>query len=141
MPTSAALLGSVRGTLFGMDERQEVIEAAFARATALAEADASRLLALLHDDFRWMSHFGETFNRREYIARNTEGHTVWRSQHLNDAEVVVVGDTAVLYAEVIDTVRSGADGWEMFRMPMTQVWVRQGDDWKCLAGHAGPRRT
>jgi ketosteroid isomerase-like protein len=124
-----------------MEERREVIEAALARATALTEADASRLLALLHEDFRWTSHVGETFDRDEYVARNTEGHTVWRSQHLNDAEVVVVGDTAVLYAEVIDTVRSGADGSELFRMPMTQVWVRQGGAWKCLAGHAGPRRT
>jgi Domain of unknown function (DUF4440) len=124
-----------------MEERQEVIEAALARAAALAEADAGRLLALLHPDFRWTSHRGETFNRDEYVARNTEGHTVWRSQHLNDAEVVVVGGTAVLYAEVIDTVRSGVDGSEVFRMPMTQVWVRQGDAWKCLAGQAGPRRT
>ena len=124
-----------------MEERQEVIEAALARATALAEADASRLLALLHHDFRWTSHLGETFNRDAYVVRNTEDRTVWRSQHLKDAEVVVVGDTAVLYAEVIDTVRSGADGVEMFRMPMTQVWVRQGEAWKCLAGHAGPRRT
>jgi ketosteroid isomerase-like protein len=66
---------------------------------------------------------------------------VWRSQHLNGAEVVVVGDTAVLCAEVIDTIRSGADAVEMFRMPITQVWVRQGDAWKCLAGHVGPHRN
>jgi len=24
-------------------------------------------------------------------------------------------------------------------MPTTQVWVRSGDDWMCLSGHAGPR--
>ena len=29
---------------------------------------------------------------------------------------------------------------EAFRMPMTQVWIHTGTDWKCLApGHAGPR--
>lgn len=58
---------------------------------------------------------------------------------MSNPEVVIVGETAVLYAEVTDVVRSGNDDSETFRMPMTQVWVRLGDDWKCLAGHAGPR--
>ena len=85
---------------------------------------------------------GETYSREEYIRRNTEGGTVWRSQDLGGVEVVVVGDTAVLYAEVVDVVQSGDSGTEeTFRMPMTQVWVRQAGGWKCLAGHAGPRRT
>ena len=52
---------------------------------------------------------------------------------------MVVGGTAVLYAEVIDVALSEGTGHERFRMPMTQVWVRLSDDWKCLHGHAGPR--
>jgi ketosteroid isomerase-like protein len=124
-----------------MDAAQQVITAAHARASALADADAERLSDLLHEDFRWTSHLGETYSRREYIVRNTEGHTVWRSQDLSCVDVVVVGDTAVLYADVIDVVLSDAGEPATFRMPMTQVWVRQGGDWACLAGHAGPRRT
>lgn len=54
---------------------------------------------------------------------------------------MVVGDTAVLYAEVTDVVLSDGDKTETFRMPMTQVWVRLPDGWTCLAGHAGPRRS
>lgn len=117
----------------------QVIQAAEARASALADGDAQLLSELLHEDFRWTAHVGETYDRAEYIRRNTEGHTVWRSQRLLDPEVVVVGETAVLYAEVTDVVRAGEDGSETFRMPMTQVWVRSGDAWVCLAGHAGPR--
>ena len=124
-----------------MDDAQQVIRAAEARAFALADADAERLAGLLHEDFRWTTHVGETYSRQEYIRRNTEGHTVWRSQHMTSADVVVVGDTAVLCAEVTDVVLSDADEPETFRMPMTQVWVRQGGDWQCLAGHAGPRRA
>ena len=30
---------------------------------------------------------------------------------------------------------------EAFRMPVTQTWVRDEAGWRCLAGHAGPRRT
>lgn len=121
-----------------MDAVEQVIEAAKARASALADGDARRLTDLLHQDFRWTAHVGETYDRTEYIRRNTEGHTVWRSQHLVNPEVVIVGETAVLYAQVADVVLGG-DNTETFRMPMTQVWVRLGDDWKCLAGHAGPR--
>lgn len=124
-----------------MSVEQEVTAAAEKRAAALAAGDAERLSALLHGDFRWTSHVGDTYSRSEYIRRNTGGDTVWRSQELSGAEAVVVGDTAVLYAEVTDVVLSENDEPETFRMPMTQVWVRLNDTWKCLSGHAGPRRT
>jgi len=123
-----------------VDTARQVIQAAQARAAALADADSGSLEALLHEHFRWTTHVGETYGRLEYIRRNTEGHTVWRSQALIDPDVVVVGDTAVLCAEVKDVVVK--DGREItFRMPVTQVWVREDDAWKCLAGHAGPRST
>lgn len=128
-----------RGTLTGVNAAQEVLAAAEARALALADGDAARLTDLLHEDFRWTAHVGDTYDREEYIRRNTEGHTNWRSQTLVNPDVVVVGETAVLYAEVHDVVLSRTDESETFRMPMTQVWVRSGSDWKCLAGHAGPR--
>jgi len=124
-----------------MDAAHEVMSAAEQRASALAAGDAVRLSALLHEDFRWTTHVGETYSRSEYIRKNTEGRTVWRSQDLADAEVVIVGDTAVVYAEVSDVVLTAQDDPETFRMPMTQVWVRVGGAWKCLAGHAGPRRS
>lgn len=122
-----------------MDKASQVIRAAEARALALAEGDTGRLTALLHQEFRWTAHVGETYDRDEYIRRNTQGHTVWRSQDLLDPQVVIVGDTAVLRCEVTDVVASGSDGTETFRMPMTQVWVRTDGQWLCLGGHAGPR--
>ena len=87
-----------------------------------------------------MSHAGESFGREDYIHRNTGGSIKWRSQELHDVEVVVVGGTAVLHAEVVDVVASNGET-ETLQMPMTQVWVRQTRVWRCLAGHAGPRRT
>nr|WP_297419929.1 nuclear transport factor 2 family protein [uncultured Nocardioides sp.] len=122
-----------------MDAAQEVIAAAEDRARALAAGDAGRLRELLHDDFAWTSHVGATFNRSEYIQRNTTGARAWRSQRLTDPEVVVLGDTAVLRCEVVDEVAGADSVVETFRMPMTQVWVRAADGWQCLAGHAGPR--
>lgn len=107
----------------------QVIQAAEARALALAEGNAERLSGLLHEDFRWRAHVGETYDRAECIRRNIEGHTIWRSQQLLSPDVVIVGDTAVLYAEVTDVVHSGDDDSETFRMPMTQLWIRTGDIW------------
>lgn len=130
-----------RVRLAHMDAKQEVIKAAQDRACALAAGDADRLRELLHEKFKWTTHEGQTFDRSEYIHRNTEGHTVWRSQALADAEVVVVGETAVLYAEVTDVVMSERDEPMTFRMPVTQVWALLDGGWKCLGGHAGPRRS
>ena len=124
-----------------MDAASQVIRAAEARANALADGDADRLAALLHPEFRWTTHVGETHDRDEYVRRNTEGHTVWRAQTLLDAHVVVVDDTAVLRCEVTDVVLAGDDEPATFRMPMTQVWVRTDGRWSCLGGHAGPRRS
>ena len=123
-----------------MAAEDEVLEAARARASALAQGDARGLAELLHEEFRWTSHLGETYSREAYLRRNTGGHTVWRSQHLGDPDVVVVGDTAVLCTEVTDELLSD-DGPTTYRMPMTQVWVRASGRWVCLAGHAGPLRT
>ncbi|WP_235537213.1 nuclear transport factor 2 family protein [Nocardioides sp. Soil805] len=122
-----------------MDAAHEVIAAAGSRAEALAGGDSEGLTELLHEDFRWTTHLGDTYDRSEYIRRNTEGHTVWRSQTLVDPRVVVVDQTAVLYAEVHDVVDTAGGASETFRMPMTQVWVRSSRTWRCLAGHAGPR--
>ncbi len=115
---------------------EQVVAAAQARAVALAAGDAEALGAWLHPQFRWTSHIGESFDRDRYIANNTRGSRQRSAQKLADVEVTVVADTAVLRCVVTDRVDD-----EEFRMPMTQTWVREGERWQCLAGHAGPRMT
>jgi ketosteroid isomerase-like protein len=122
-----------------VDDAAQVRTAARERASALADGDTERLTALLHEEFHWTSHVGEMYDRTEYVRRNTQGHTFWRSQELTATEVVVVGDTAVLRADVTDVVLTEHGEPATFRMPVTQVWVRDRDRWLCLAGHAGPR--
>ncbi|WP_432478720.1 nuclear transport factor 2 family protein [Nocardioides sp. GXQ0305] len=121
-----------------MTAADEVVAAAQARADALAVGDADRLRGLLHPEFVWVAHTGESHDRAAYVARNTDGTTRWRAQRLGGPTVTVVGDTAVLRTSVTDVV-DGADGPATFRMPMTQVWTRTADGWRCLGGHAGPR--
>jgi len=53
--------------LANRDVAQEVINAAEDRASALAASDAERLRELLHEQFRWTTHVGQTFDRTENI--------------------------------------------------------------------------
>jgi Domain of unknown function (DUF4440) len=120
-----------------VDTAEEVLEAARLRAAALATGDPQGLRQLLHPQYRWFTHTGERFDRESFVRSNTEGSTRWDRQELTEVKVVAHERTAVLHCQVVDAVDHGA-GVEELRMPMTQVWVRDGGRWVCLAGHAGP---
>jgi len=120
------------------DDEAAVLAAARRRAAALAAGDPDVLVSLLHESFVWTSHRGERFDRAAYLAANAGTGLRWLRQELFDERISVVDDVAVLVAVVRDTVDAGG-GPEVFTMPLTQVWVRVPDGWRCLAGHAGPR--
>jgi ketosteroid isomerase-like protein len=120
-----------------MDAELEVVEAARRRAAAMAAGDGSALAALLHPNFKWTSHRGDSFDRASYIESNTNGQLTWTSQTFSEVDVLVVARTAVLRCVVTDQVSTDA-GRATFRMPMTQTWVQLDGSWVCLAGHAGP---
>lgn len=121
-----------------MTAGDDVAAAALARAEALAARDGPALRALLHPLFVWTSHTGQVFDRESYVAANTGAGSAWLGQTLLDVRVQVAGPTAVLTCVVTDEIRRG-EGRELFRMPVTQTWVREASRWVCLAGHAGPR--
>lgn len=120
-----------------MNQADEVLAAAERRARALAAGEPDGLRRLLHPEFRWTSHGGRRFDREAYVQANTRGGLRWSRQQLEDPEVTVVDDVALLVCTASDTVID-ADGEHVHRMPMTQVWVRAHRGWLCLAGHAGP---
>ena len=85
-------------------DKQEVIAAAERRAAALARGDTAELRQLMHRNLRWTTRVGAVLDRDAYIAGNTDGSLVWREQRLEQPEVSVVGDTAILTAVVVDEV-------------------------------------
>ena len=113
----------------------EVLAAARCRAGALAARDSDALRALHHPQLRWTTHLGAVLDRDAYIAGNTESDLVWRSQRLEEPEVAIVGDTAVLTATVVDEVERAGEP-QTFRLRVMQTWVREADRWVCLAGCA-----
>jgi hypothetical protein len=116
----------------------EVVAAARARGRALAAGDRAALARLLHPRLRWTTHRGAVLDRAAYLDANTGGALTWVSQDLHDVDVQVVdGRVAVLTAWVTDVVIRDGER-RTFRMRLTQTWVRTGDGWVCLSGHAGP---
>ena len=116
-----------------------VLAATRARSAALVARDPDALRALHHPEFRFTTPRGDVRDRDAYIAGNTEGDLVWRAQHLLEAEVLVVGDTAVLVGVVHDEFeRDGEPG--ALDMPLTLTWAREEGTWRVLAAHAGPQR-
>jgi Domain of unknown function (DUF4440) len=120
----------------GRDEA-DVLAAARRRAQALVDRDATMLAELHHPALRWTTFRGDVLDRARYVRGNTESDLVWLGQQLDDPEVVVAGDTAVLTAMVHDEVeRDGVS--QTFSLRLTQTWIRTPEGWRCLAGHAGP---
>jgi hypothetical protein len=119
-------------------DAEAVLAAARERARSLVAGDATRLASLLHPQLRWTTFRGDVLDRDRYVAGNTDGSLRWSGQTLHDVHVVVVEDTAVLTAVVVDEVDRGGEA-ERFRLRLTQTWVRTPDGWQCLSGHAGPR--
>ena len=122
------------------EDTRAVLEAVRRRSQALVAADAPALSALLHPQFQWTSHRGDTFDRDAYVRANVRHGIDWQHQSVGDVSVAVVGDTAVVRAIATDQVVRGGRS-DTFQMPMTQTWVRTDGRWTCLAGHAGPRRS
>lgn len=122
-----------------MTDSDDVLRAAEERAVAMASRDEARLRGLLHPRFSWITHQGDWFDLDSYLESNRRGSITWYGQELRNAEVRVVGDTAVMRCLVVDRVDVGGGEPETFIMPMTQAWVREDGRWLCLAGHAGPR--
>lgn len=120
-----------------MGDPADVLAAAARRAAALVAGEAAALTALHHPELRWTTYRGILLDRSAYVAGNTDGSLRWLAQRLEEPSVVVVGDTAVLTAVVVDEV-SRAGRAETHRLRLTQTWLRTADGWVLLAAHAGP---
>lgn len=86
---------------------------------------------------QWTTFKDDVLSLDQYIEGTTGRVLTWRSQRLDDPSVVVVGDTAVLTALVVDEIQK--EGHDLtFSLGLTQTWIRAGGRWQCLASHAGP---
>lgn len=125
----------VAGCASSIDHRAAVTHVARARSSALVARDAAALTSILDERFVYTNASGERMDREGYLARYVRSPDVtWHDQELEDVEVALHGDTAILTGRVHDRATfAGQDLDAWFRT--TFVYVRSGDRWRCVAGH------
>lgn len=118
------------------DPRDQLVRLARERSDALVRRDAETLGRILADGFVYTNASGQVLDKATYLARYVHSPDVrWLAQDLEDVEVRVLGDTAVLTFRVHDRATFGAQTLDAhFRS--TFVYVKTPAGWQCLAGHS-----
>jgi len=114
--------------------QHDVLAVAARRATALSEQDWATLDALLHPDFVYTNSQGARLDRAAYVEFVQHGPLRWNAQRLEDAQVVVAGEAAVLTGTVVDDVVVSGEQHAL-RFATTQTYVLVDGEWSYLAGH------
>ena len=127
-PGDAAVATS--GTDAGAVE-QEIVKLEHEWVAAIQAKDTATIDRLLADDF-----VGTTNNRR-YIKRDAI-EDVREGEHetlvLDDVQVRLYGDTAIVDIDQVEKSRHGGDDFSGTYL-FTNTWVKQGGSWKAVASH------
>jgi hypothetical protein len=114
---------------------REIVRLAEARGAALVQQDQAAMERLLADTFRYTNASGAVLSKAEYIEHYVAStHMRWTEQALDEVEVVMYGQAAVLTCRVHDVGRYGDEPFDAFYRS-TFTWVLDGGAWRCAAGH------
>jgi hypothetical protein len=114
---------------------QEIIQLAYARSNALVHKDAATLDRLLSATFRYTSVSGITLTKADYLQNYVEApDIIWTAQVLDEIEVALYEQTAVLTCRVRDQGCYGDQPFDAYYRS-TFVWIYQQGRWQCVAGH------
>ena len=114
----------------------EILRLAELRSRALVAKDEITLTELLADAFVYTNASGITVGKADYLTfyvRNPELR--WEAQELDEVEVQLDADCAVLTARVHDVASAGGERFDRFYRS-TYVYVREGGLWRCAAGQS-----
>ena len=121
-----------------MDAAETVVQLARERSLALVEKDARALDRILAPEFIYTNASGQVLDKATYLARYVESPEVqWLSQELDDVQVQVFGDAAIVRCRVHDRARYGEHLLDA-RFQSTYFYVKRSAGWQCVAGHTGP---
>ena len=112
----------------------EIARLAQARGAALVQKDQAAMDRLLANTFRYTNASGVVLSKAEYLEHYVVSTYVrWTEQLLDEVEVMVYGQAAVLTCRVHDVGRYGDEPFDAFYRS-TFLWVREGGEWRCAAG-------
>ena len=139
---AAALLATGAGTLAQVPALAEAgdtasVENAVANLTkAMLAADQTRLDSLVADQLSYGHSGGTVQDKAVFVSVIASKKTVYKSIELSKQTVAVVGNNAIVRHAWESESGTGDGKWNVSKIGILQVWLKQGADWKLLARQA-----
>jgi ketosteroid isomerase-like protein len=106
-------------------------------ANAIVKKDVAALERLIADDFSGTSSNGQRYTKAEAIEDIKSGTYVAERMDLDNVNVRVYGDTAVVTLGQIEKSKYGNEECSG-RYLFTNVWVKRNGEWQAVASHGTP---
>ena len=103
--------------------------------TAYAKNDAAAPARILADDFTFTNPFGEVMTKEQRIGEIKPGGIMFDSYSVDDVNVRVYGDTAVVTNQATLAGKRG-DQVISGQYRVTSVFVKKGDRWQVVAAQS-----
>jgi ketosteroid isomerase-like protein len=118
--------------LAGVEDELRAIEEQ--RREAIRSKDFARLAQIYAPSFRAVAGNGQVIDREQLfrVFANTDGSLSFKT---DEVQIVQQGDTAVFLGRL--SAHTG-DGRLAYASRFSHVFVRQGGQWICIAGHSTP---
>ena len=110
---------------------QQIKDISKAKWQWMADKNVDKLATLFHDKSKFV-HMSGTWKKDEELNIIKTGSIWYKQADVQDVAVEIVDDVAVLWNRIkLTAVVRGSDAVNQFTV--TEVYKKQGDDWKLLA--------
>ncbi len=139
---AAALFASgasvlARTPAFAETNDTAAVEAAIANLTkAMLAADKAKLESLVADQLSYGHSSGVVQDKQVFVDVIASKKTIYKSIELTKHVITVAGNNAIARHTWESESGTGDGKWNVSKIGVMQVWVKQGADWKLLARQA-----
>jgi len=120
--------------MVSQNTNDELIQLLDIRSTALVEGDHEFFEQILADDFSYTNASGKVFNKSDYLEFFIQSDKMqWQSQVLDDLNIRLFGDMAVITCRIFDHASYEGNAFEGY-FRSTQVFAKYEDVWQYVAG-------
>jgi ketosteroid isomerase-like protein len=121
---------------FAQDESAKVAEAIAELTKAMLNADEAKLKALTSDQLSYGHSAGRIENKSEFITPIATKKAVYKSIVLSNHSIAVSGNNAIARHSWESESGTGDGKWNVSKIGVLQVWVKDGGTWKLFARQA-----
>ncbi|GAA4437418.1 hypothetical protein GCM10023188_31590 [Pontibacter saemangeumensis] len=113
------------------DAEEQIINLSRDKWQWMADKKVDKLASLFHDESKFV-HMSGTWKKQQELDIIKTGSIWYKKADVHDVAVEIVDDTAILWSRItLTAVVRGNDAINEFTV--TEVFKKQGNDWKLLA--------